>query len=91
MYFIFIMLMIFAGAFFIERWGELILKILGIFILGAGLINLKDYIWFQKGISLTMKNEEKATIIKKARKIVQTLNNRESKKNLFLAQPGVIF
>ena len=92
MYFIFIMLMIFAGSFFIEKWGELILKILGGLIIIAGIINLKDYLWFQKGVSLTMSKEEKFKIVKKAKKIVHNLNEKEkSKKNLFKAIIATIF
>lgn len=91
MYFLFIMLMIFAGAFFIERWGELILKILGIFILIAGVVNLKDYLWFGKGVSLTLDEKEKSKIVKKARNIVKTLNDADNRRNLLRAIGATIF
>ncbi|MBW2971102.1 glutaredoxin family protein [Candidatus Woesearchaeota archaeon] len=80
MYFIFIMLMIAVGAVFIEKFGEIILKILGMAVLVAGAINLKDYLFFRKGVSLTMSDEEKMKVTKKASKIVKSLSRDASSK-----------
>ncbi|MBN2881372.1 glutaredoxin family protein [Candidatus Woesearchaeota archaeon] len=89
MYFIFIMLMIFVGSIFIEKYGSIILKILGVVITVAGVINLKDFLFFKKGVSLTISDDEKNKITSKARKIVQYLK-QNTKKSMFLAFGGTI-
>ncbi len=73
MYFVFIMIMVLVGSLFIEKYGTLILNILGVIVLGAGIINLKDYIFFKKGVSLSISDKQKKKITKKARKIVKSL------------------
>ena len=89
MYFIFIMIMIFVGSIFIEKYGTIILTVLGVIITAAGIINLKDFLFFRKGVSLTMSDKEKNKITSKARKIVQTLK-KNTKKSILLAIGGTV-
>ncbi|MDC0835458.1 glutaredoxin family protein [Geitlerinema sp. CS-897] len=79
MYFVFIMLMVSVGSVFIERYGSLVLMILGILVTLAGLINIKDYFFFKKNISLTLSNEQQLAITKRASSIVRHLqqSNRD--------------
>lgn len=85
MYFIFIMVMIAAGAWALERYGAIIFLILGIMILIAGLINLKEYFYFQKSVSLTLSDEQKSKVMKKARRIIGHLKDADSLKTFLPA------
>lgn len=74
MYFLFIMVMIGLGSVLLQRYGNLVLLILGAVITLAGLINLKDYFWFKQGVSLSLSKAEQRTITQKASRIVRRLN-----------------
>ncbi len=75
MYFIFIIFMITAGSFFIDAYGPIILRILGAVVLIVGIINFKDYIFFKKGISMSISDERQKNISKKAASIVKYLKS----------------
>ncbi|MBN1502236.1 glutaredoxin family protein [Candidatus Woesearchaeota archaeon] len=90
MYFLFIMLMVLVGSWAFEKYGSIILLVLGVVITIAGIINLKDFFFFGKGISLTMSDNEKLVITKKARKIVNMLRESTTKKGFLLALLGTI-
>ncbi len=90
MYFIFIMIMVLVGSLFIAKYGEMILKLLGIIILIAGTINLKDFLFFKKGVSLTLSQKETTKITHKARKIVQRLSNGATGKAFWIAMGSTI-
>lgn len=85
MYFIFIMVMIVAGSWALEKYGTIIFLVLGILILVAGLINLKEYFYFQKSVSLTLSDKQKSKVMKKARKIIGHLKNADSIKTFLPA------
>lgn len=85
MYFIFIMLMVLAGSVFLENYGVRFMQILGILITGAGLINIKDYFWFKKAISLSLSEKQQSTINKRAGKIVRNLRNAKGDRKMFMA------
>lgn len=91
MYFIFIMIMVLAGSWAFQRYGQYIMMILGIFITIAGIINIKDYFFFKKGISLTISDKEKASFTGKARDIVNRLRESSSKRSFLLALIATIF
>ncbi|MBS1266064.1 MAG: hypothetical protein MAG795_00029 [Candidatus Woesearchaeota archaeon] len=76
MYFIFISLMIIIGGVFVEKYGFIILKILGLVVLIAGAINIKDFFFFKKGVSLTISKKQKNKITKKASGIVKSLKTK---------------
>lgn len=48
--------------------------ILGAFVLLFGLINIKDYFYFKKGVSATISDKNKSKLIKKMRKLI---NNKK--------------
>ncbi|MBN2457886.1 glutaredoxin family protein [Candidatus Woesearchaeota archaeon] len=85
MYFIFIMAMILLGSWALERYGAIILKTIGIVIIIAGVINVKDYLFFKKGFSLSIDDNKKSKIMKRAGKIVNRLKDTTSRKSFFIA------
>ncbi|MBP0005060.1 MAG: glutaredoxin family protein [Cyanobacteria bacterium SBC] len=87
-YFVFIMLMISIGSVFIERYGSLFMWILGSVITIAGIINIKDYFFFKKSISLTLSDKQQATITKKAGSIVRDLQRSNRDRRLFFTALG---
>ncbi len=64
-----------AGIFTVLRfisfigWIQIVVALIA---LGFGLINIKDYFWFQKGLSLTISSDKKPGIYKRIRKVLQT-------------------
>ena len=88
MYFLFIMVMIGLGAVLLEQFGTLFLLILGVVIAIAGLINLKDYFWFKKGVSLSLSQQEQRTITQRAGRIVRGLGEAGNDRMKFLAAIG---
>jgi glutaredoxin/cytochrome c biogenesis protein CcdA len=48
---------------------------LGVFVLMFGLINLKDYFYFKKGISATISDKNKSKLIKKMRTLITNKKN----------------
>lgn len=88
MYFIFIMIMIFAGSIFIEKYGNLVMLALGVIITVAGAINIKDYFFFKQGLSLTLSEKQQSKITKKASKIVRNLKKGTENRKLFFAAIG---
>ncbi len=76
MYFIFISLMILVGGVFVERYGQIILKLLGLVVLIAGAINIKDFFFLGKGVSLSISDKQKKDITKKASGIVRSLKTK---------------
>ncbi len=85
MYFIFIMALLLAGSWFFSQYGLLVLRVLGAAIVIAGAINVKDYFFFKKGVSLTISQDKQTTIYKKARGIVQGVEEAAGKKALAIA------
>ncbi len=88
MYFIFIMAMIMLTTFAIDKWGRVIMLGLGLLVLAAGAINLKDYFYFKKGVSLSISKKNKSRIMIRARKIVNMLKDKNT--SLLLALGGTI-
>jgi len=88
MYFLFIMVMIGLGAVLLEQFGTLFLLILGSVIAIAGLINLKDYFWFKKGVSLSLSQQEQRTITQRAGRIVRKLGEAGNDRLKFFAAIG---
>ena len=90
MYFIFIMLMVLAGSWAFQKYGSIIILLLGIVIAIAGIINIKDSFFFKKGISLTLSEKDKYKFTAKARNIVNQLRDANSKKHFFIALFGTV-
>ena len=62
--------------------------ILGSVIAIAGLINLKDYFWFKKGVSLSLSQQEQRTITQRAGRIVRKLGEAGNDRLKFFAAIG---
>lgn len=88
MYFIFIMGMVLVGSIFLQNYGHLFLLILGSVITIAGLINIKDYFFYNKLVSLSLSKEQKLTITKKSSKIVNRLRETQNNPKMFIAALG---
>jgi glutaredoxin len=83
MYFLFIMLMVAVGSVFLEQYGSLFMRVLGIGIAIAGLINIKDYFWFKQGVSLSLSEAQQLAITQKAGKIVRDLREPKGHQTKF--------
>lgn len=73
MYFVFIMAMVLIGSLFIERYGQILMVVLGIVITLAGLVNIKDYFFLHQGFSLGLSKEQQTLFSRKASAIVRDL------------------
>lgn len=85
MYFVFIMAMVLVGSIFIDRYGQIVMIILGTVITIAGIINIKDFFWFKKSVSLSLSKDQQIEITKKARNIVNQLQSAKSDRRQFAA------
>jgi glutaredoxin len=88
MYFLFIMVLTLVGSWVFGQYGSLLLKVLGVLVVLAGIINIKDFFFFKKGISLTISDEHRGRIFRHAGKIVKSVDKAESKKAIILALLG---
>jgi thiol-disulfide isomerase/thioredoxin len=88
MYFLFIMVLTLVGSWIFGQYGSILLKVLGVLVVLAGLINIKDFFFFKKGISLTISDEHRGRIFRHAGKIVKKVDKAESKKAIILALLG---
>ncbi|MCB2217373.1 hypothetical protein [Desulfofustis glycolicus] len=88
MYFLFIMALVLLGGFFLERFGRVIMLLLGALVTGAGLLNIKDFFFLKKGFSLGLSEEQQLRFSKKASRIVKGLGRPGAR--LGLAVGGTI-
>jgi thiol-disulfide isomerase/thioredoxin len=88
MYFLFIMGMIGVGSVLLAQLGPLFLMALGGGVAIAGLINLKDYLWFKKGVSLSLSSEQQTAFTRRAGKIVRSLQTAKANRLKFAAALG---
>lgn len=79
MYFVFIMAMVLVGSLFIEEYGHILMVVLGVIVTIAGLINVKDYFFLNKGFSLGLSADQQARFGKKASAIVRDLKKGSGK------------
>lgn len=91
MYFIFIVVMILIGSWALEQYGPVILLVLGIIITLAGIINLKDFFFFKKGVSLTLSEKQQSSVYSKAGKIVRSLKDAGENRWLFVTAVASTF
>ena len=88
MYFGFIMAMVFVGSFFLEKYGQVALVILGSIVAVAGFINIKDYFFFKQSISLSLSQKQQLAITKKAGGITKQLKEAKAHPKQFLFALG---
>ena len=90
-YFAFIMIMVLLGSIFLERYGSIFMLVLGTIITIAGIINIKDFFFFKKAISLSLSESQQLEITKRASKIVRDVQTvGQDKKKFFGALFGTI-
>ena len=85
MYFLFIMIMVLVGSLFIERYGHILMMVLGGIVTIAGVINIKDYFFLHQGFSLGLSADQQARFGKKASAIVRDLKGGSGRLGLALA------
>lgn len=88
MYFLFIMGMIGVGSVLLAQFGQMFLMALGSAIALAGLINLKDYLWFKQGVTLSLSKHQQTTITRRASKIVRDLQSPQADRLKFMTALG---
>jgi glutaredoxin len=58
-----------VGVFSLVGFSRLATVLLGIAVLGMGLVNLKEVVWFKKGVSLTIPDKAKPSLFRRMRAI----------------------
>lgn len=84
-YLVFILLLILLGVVFIDRFGNVVLRVLGAAVIIAGAINLKDFFFYGRRLSLSISDKQKLRIAAKGRQIVQALRFHDSRLGLVAA------
>ncbi|MEA3254655.1 MAG: hypothetical protein U9Q22_02350 [Candidatus Altiarchaeota archaeon] len=93
MYFIFIMLLTLAISWLSATIGGyewIIWTLIGLVVVLAGIINIKDFFFFKKGVSLGISADNRGRIFGKAGGIVRNVRDAETNGALTLAVAGVI-
>lgn len=91
MYFLFIIIIsVLIGTIISAGFRDLIFKIIGLVVVAAGLINLKDFFFFKKGISLGISDEHRGRIFKDAGRIVRRVDKAADRRQLVLALAGTV-
>lgn len=86
MYFLFILAMTtFLGLEFLAGYRDLFFRVIGVAVVAAAMINLKDYFFFKKGVSLGISDGNRNRIFRKAGKIVKGVDNASDKRSLLAA------
>jgi glutaredoxin len=88
MYFLFIMVLTFIGSWVFGQYGSALLMVLGVLVVIAGIINIKDFFYFKKGISLTISDENRSKIFRHAGKIVKKVDGAQNKRSLLMPLLG---
>ncbi len=90
MYFLFIIILLTLRAELLGSYKEIIRIVVGIIALIAGSINVKDFFFFKKGISLTISETKMSKIMQKMRNIVNEVREATTPRTMFLAVIGTI-
>ncbi|MBN2013561.1 MAG: hypothetical protein JW778_00125 [Candidatus Altiarchaeota archaeon] len=85
MYFLFIIVLLFLRTELLGEYKEIIRYLVAVIAMVAGIINIKDFFFFKKGVSLTMSAEKQGKIFKRIGALVREVNNARSKRDLLFA------
>jgi len=78
MYFLFIMILLTLRTDLLGDYQTIMRLIVGVIALVAGLINVKDFFWFKKGISLTIPEEKMQKLTKQMRAVTDRVKNAKT-------------
>ena len=90
MYFLFIMVLLVLRSELLGQYREIIRILVALIAMIAGIINIKDFFFFKKGISLTMSAEKQSKIFRKIGKIGRKVEMARSRRDLLFAVIGTI-
>ncbi|HIE34042.1 MAG TPA: hypothetical protein EYP86_02750 [Candidatus Altiarchaeales archaeon] len=90
MYFLFIMFLLVARSQLLYGFHDLIRTIVSIIAIMAGIINLKDFFFMKKGISLTMSDEERNRIFRMMGRLINNLKRATTHRDLLPVISGVM-
>jgi len=90
MYFLFIIILLTLRAELLGSYKSIIRIVVGIIAITAGAINIKDFFFFKKGISLTIPQHKMGKIMQRMRSIVNRLKEATTPKSLFFAIIGTM-
>ena len=86
MYFLFIMAVTtFLASMLPGDLRSILFKLIGAGVVFVGLINIKDFLFFKKGVSVGISEKHKGRIYKNAGKIVRRVDDAQNKTSLILA------
>jgi len=85
MYFLFIIILLTLRTELLGAHKDIIRMVVGFIALIAGTINIKDFFFFKKGISLTISDKKLSKITAKMRNIVNEVKEARTARALFLA------
>jgi len=90
MYFLFIMVLLVLRSELLSQYKEIIRILVALIAMIAGIVNIKDFFFFKKGISLTMSAEKQSRIFRRMGKIVRDLEMARSRRDLLFAGMATI-
>lgn len=88
MYFLFIIVLLTLRTELVGAHKDIIRAAVGLIALVAGSINIKDFFFFKKGISLTIPKKHMGRLMSKMRNIVNEVKEAQTPRALFLAIIG---
>lgn len=90
MYFLFITILLTLRAELLGEYKDIMRIIVGMIALVAGAINLKDFFWFKKGISLTISNTQMGKLTQKMKGVVNRVKEADTAGKMFIAITATI-
>lgn len=90
MYFLFIMLILTLRTEMLSGYQHIMQMTVGFVALTAGIINLKDFIWFKKGVSLTISEDQMGHLTRKMKGVTDSIKEADNGGKLLLAILGTI-
>lgn len=90
MYFLFIMVLLFLRTELLGEYKEIIRYVVAVIAILAGLINIKDFFFFKKGVSLTMSVENQGKIFRKIGSLVRDIEQARSRSELLFVAVATI-
>ncbi len=90
MYFLFIMMILTLRTEMLSGYQHVMRLAVGAVALVAGLINLKDFFWFKKGVSLTISEQRMGHLTRKMKEVTDGIKDADTGWKILLAVLGTI-